>query len=203
MEWWFFLTWLLIFAWNYCLSRKLEMQNIYLSIKLQFYGQQVFRASLCFFLKYRLSSRFQKSTQCPDSSRSDEAGHGGHSCWACLWWWWWALGLCQHSAHVCMLSHLNHVWLSGTLWMAACPWGFSRQNYWSGLLCPTPGDLLDPGIEPRSLMSTCICRQVLLPLVLLGKLHVSTPGLHNYFIYIYILLGLWNNSIQKIFFNFV
>ena len=101
-------------------------------------------------------------------------------------WWWWALGLCQHSAHVCMLSQFNHVWLSGTLWMAACPCGFSRQEYWSGLPCPTPGDLLDPGIEPRSLMSTCICRQVLLPLVLLGKLHVSTPGLHNYFIYIYI-----------------
>ena len=27
---------------------------------------------------------------------------------------------------------------------------FSRQEYWSGLLCPSPGDLLDPGIEPRS-----------------------------------------------------
>ena len=25
--------------------------------------------------------------------------------------------------------------------------GFSRQEYWSGLLFPTPGDLLDPGIE--------------------------------------------------------
>ena len=31
-----------------------------------------------------------------------------------------------------------------------CPWGFSRQEYWSGLLCPPPGDLPDPGIEPRS-----------------------------------------------------
>ena len=28
--------------------------------------------------------------------------------------------------------------------------GFSRQEYWSGLLCPPPGDLLDPGIEPAS-----------------------------------------------------
>ena len=26
--------------------------------------------------------------------------------------------------------------------------GFSRQEYWSGLLCPPPGDLPDPGIEP-------------------------------------------------------
>ena len=28
--------------------------------------------------------------------------------------------------------------------------GFSRQEYWSGLLFPFPGDLPDPGIEPRS-----------------------------------------------------
>ena len=29
-----------------------------------------------------------------------------------------------------------------------CPWGFSKQEYWSGL--PPPGDLPNPGIEPRS-----------------------------------------------------
>ena len=28
--------------------------------------------------------------------------------------------------------------------------GFSRQEYWSGLLFPSPGDLSDPGIEPGS-----------------------------------------------------
>ena len=28
--------------------------------------------------------------------------------------------------------------------------GFSRQEYWSGLAFPSPGDLPDPGIEPRS-----------------------------------------------------
>ena len=28
--------------------------------------------------------------------------------------------------------------------------GFSRQEYWSGLTCPSPGDLPNPGIEPRS-----------------------------------------------------
>ena len=27
-----------------------------------------------------------------------------------------------------------------------CPWGFSRQEYWSELPCPPPGDLPDPGI---------------------------------------------------------
>ena len=28
--------------------------------------------------------------------------------------------------------------------------GFSRQEYWSGLLHPPPGDLCDPGMEPKS-----------------------------------------------------
>ena len=31
--------------------------------------------------------------------------------------------------------------------------GFSRQEYWSGLPCPLPGDLPDPDIEPTSLVS--------------------------------------------------
>ena len=31
-----------------------------------------------------------------------------------------------------------------------CPWGFCRQEYWSGLPFPSPGDLPIPGIEPGS-----------------------------------------------------
>ena len=31
-----------------------------------------------------------------------------------------------------------------------CHWGFSLQEYWSGLPCPPPGYLPKPGIEPRS-----------------------------------------------------
>ena len=34
--------------------------------------------------------------------------------------------------------------------------GFTRQEYWSGLPCPPPGDLPDPGIEPVSLMSLAL-----------------------------------------------
>ena len=34
--------------------------------------------------------------------------------------------------------------------------GFSRQEYWSGLPCPPPGDLPDPGIELESLMSPAL-----------------------------------------------
>ena len=31
-----------------------------------------------------------------------------------------------------------------------CPWRFSKREYWSGLPCPPPGDLPNPGTEPRS-----------------------------------------------------
>ena len=34
--------------------------------------------------------------------------------------------------------------------------GFSRQEYWSGLPCPPPGDVPNPGIEPVSLMSPAL-----------------------------------------------
>ena len=41
-----------------------------------------------------------------------------------------------------------------TLWtiahQALPSMGFSRQEYWSGLPCPSPGDLPNPGIEPGS-----------------------------------------------------
>ena len=35
-------------------------------------------------------------------------------------------------------------------------YGFSRQEYWSGLPCPPPGDLPDPGIKPMSLISSTL-----------------------------------------------
>ena len=34
--------------------------------------------------------------------------------------------------------------------------GFSRQEYWSGLLCPPPGDLPNSGIEPMSPVSPAL-----------------------------------------------
>ena len=52
------------------------------------------------------------------------------------------------------VKSLSLVWLSATPWTVAHqapPYmGFSRQEYWSGLPFPSPGDLPDPGIEPRS-----------------------------------------------------
>ena len=39
---------------------------------------------------------------------------------------------------------------------APLPMGFSRQDYCSGLPVPIPGDLLDPGIKPRSPVSPAL-----------------------------------------------
>ena len=56
-----------------------------------------------------------------------------------------------------MLSRFSHAWLFATPWTVACQlplsMGFSRQEYWSGLPCPPPGDLPDRGIKPMSLVS--------------------------------------------------
>ena len=49
---------------------------------------------------------------------------------------------------------LSHVWLFETPWtiayQAPLSMGFFRQEYWSGLPFPSPGDLPDPEIKPRS-----------------------------------------------------
>ena len=37
-----------------------------------------------------------------------------------------------------------------------CSWGFSRQEYWSGLPCPPQGDLPYSGIEPQSPVSPAL-----------------------------------------------
>ena len=55
---------------------------------------------------------------------------------------------------MCVLSHLVMFY---SLWphrlyatRLLCPWGFSRQEYLSGLPCPLPGDLPNPGIKLRT-----------------------------------------------------
>ena len=57
-------------------------------------------------------------------------------------WWKWKCSL------------LSRIRFFATPWTVACQaplsMGFPRQEYWSGLLFPSPGDLPDPGIEPRS-----------------------------------------------------
>ena len=58
---------------------------------------------------------------------------------------------CVYYSETCVLSHIR---LFEILWTVACQallsMGFSRQEYWSQLPVPSPGDLSNPGIEPRS-----------------------------------------------------
>ena len=54
--------------------------------------------------------------------------------------------------HAVKVKSLSRVRVFGTAWTVAYqvppPMEFSRQEYWSGLPFPSPGDLSDPGIEP-------------------------------------------------------
>ena len=56
-----------------------------------------------------------------------------------------------------MVSHFSLFRLFAVLWtvsyQASLSMGFSTQEYWSGLPCPPPGDLPNPGLKPTSLMS--------------------------------------------------
>ena len=59
-----------------------------------------------------------------------------------------------------MLSRFSSVQLFATIWTVAhqspLSMGFSKQEYWSGLPCPPPADLPNPGIEPAFLMSPAL-----------------------------------------------
>ena len=80
---------------------------------------------------------------------------------------------------LCVLNHFSHVHLYVTVQTTASQaplsMGFSRQEYWSGLLCPSPGDLLNPGIESTSPVSPSL-QEDSLPLRQWGSLR---PKLHE------------------------
>ena len=69
------------------------------------------------------------------------------------------------------VKSLSRVRLVETLWTVAhqapLSMGFSRQEYWSGLPFPSPGDIPNPGIEPRS------------PALLAAALTSEPPGKPN------------------------
>ena len=66
--------------------------------------------------------------------------------------------------NVCVLSCLNHIWLFATLWTVVCQTllsrRFFRQEYWSGLPFPPPGNLPNPGTERVSYVF-CFARQII------------------------------------------
>ena len=102
-------------------------------------------------------------------------------------------------ANACVLSCFSHVWLFATLWAAArqapLSMGFSGQEYWSGLPCSSPGDLLDPGIEPLSPMAPEL--QVdSLPLSHWGSSRLSKSYIDSFFTFhlymlIYLFFSFW------------
>ena len=61
---------------------------------------------------------------------------------------------------MCVLSSFSYVQLFMTPWTVAhqapLSMGLSRQEYWSGLLFPPPGNLPDPGLEPASPVSPAL-----------------------------------------------
>jgi len=68
------------------------------------------------------------------------------------------LQMCAVQYSSCACGHaksLSHVQLFATVWTAAhqapLSMGFSRREDWSGLLCPPPKDLLNPGIKSSGL----------------------------------------------------
>ena len=61
---------------------------------------------------------------------------------------------------ISIIDMLSCVWLFVTLWNVACQaplsMEFSKQEYWSEVSCPTPGNLPNPGIKLTSLVSTAL-----------------------------------------------
>ena len=70
--------------------------------------------------------------------------------------------LLQEYYNECTLIHsiLSRVWLFETLWtvvrQAPLSMGFPRQEFWSVLPFPSPGDLPNPGNKPASLVSPAL-----------------------------------------------
>ena len=64
---------------------------------------------------------------------------------------------CLPSLHECVLSHVQ---LSATPWIIAhqapLSTGFSRQEYWGGLLFPPPGHLPNPGMHSMSVVAPAL-----------------------------------------------
>ena len=79
--------------------------------------------------------------------------------------------------HCAVLSHsvVTDFLEPHRLWPARlpCPWGFSRQEYWSGLPCPSPGELPNPGKEPGS------------PALQTNSLSAELPGEKNSYLKLY------------------
>ena len=88
-----------------------------------------------------------------------------------LWDVWRYMCVC---VCVCVLGHFSHVRLFVTIWtitrQAALSMGFSRQEYWSELPCPPPGDRPNPAIQGSNACFLCLLHWQA------GSLALAPPG---------------------------
>ena len=128
--------------------------------------------------RYWVQTRNAKSLVEKEKGRSGIGQHCRSNCWPLSrsskqrvpseepqvgWKWpiWSTRALLSHHWELpwegcaCLLSCFSCVWLFATLWIVAhqapLSMGFSRQEYWSELPSPPPGDFPELGIEPTSL----------------------------------------------------
>ena len=57
-----------------------------------------------------------------------------------------------------LLSYFSHFFVTPwtVAYQAPLSMGFPRKQYWSGLPCPPPGDLPNPGIKPTCSVSSAL-----------------------------------------------
>ena len=76
----------------------------------------------------------------------------------------------------CMFIHFRHAPLFVTLSTVALHAPLSMGFDWSGLPCPAPGDLPDPGIRPKSLMPPALAGGFFTTSATWECIHISPPS---------------------------
>ena len=111
---------------------------------------------------------------------------------------------CLPSLHVGVLifSYCVYAKLLSRVWLFATPWtvvrqpslsmGFSRQEYWNGLPCPPPNDLLDPGIKLTSLISPALAGGFFTTSAIWTSYYMDTSQ-----------IGLWSTCMTLFNFNYL
>ena len=118
----------LVWLWSFCYTSKLSCYPLFLQIS----------SSSSPTLSHEPVAQVWLIIVPCFSQLSDDSGEDRTSSWACA-------VLCQVTQS-CLTLRPHGLQPTRLLY----PWGFSRQQYWNGLPCPPPGDLPNPGIEPRS-----------------------------------------------------
>ena len=95
-----------------------------------------FKRTWFYIATWKLLYSTGSSAWCAEMTSGRKTQEGGHIC----------TPACVHSLQSCPA-------LYDPMDFSPLSMGFSRQEYWSGLSCPPPGDVPNPGTEPLSLVS--------------------------------------------------